>query len=82
MTTYSSNVFENDSAKTKMSQRELGAAFWKYLVEKYGIPASNGGALCIPSKSTNDANAYKSDQLRQMSGNKAIKVVETGWSGG
>jgi hypothetical protein len=82
VTTYSSNVFENDSAKTKMSQRELGSAFWKFLVAKYAIPASNQSALCIPSKSTSDANAYKAEQLRQISMNKTTKVIETGWSGG
>lgn len=80
-TYYSSDVFENDSAKTKMSQRELGDAFWKFLVAKYGIPASNKSALCIARKFTSDANAYKADQLRQLTGIKTIKVIETGWSG-
>lgn len=81
VTYYSSDVFENDSAKTKMSQRELGDAFWKYLVAKYGLPASNQSGLCIPSKSTSDANAYKADQLRQFMMNKTTKVIETGWTG-
>jgi len=82
VTHYSSNVFENDSAKTNMSQRELNDAFWKFIVAKYGVPASSGNASCQPGGSESNTNAYKTDRLRRASMNKASKVIETGWSGG
>ena len=84
VTYYSSNVFENDSAKTNMSQRELDAAFRKFVVEKYGIPKSNQSetATCLGSTSTTQTNAIKADQLRHFGMSKTTKVIETGWSGG
>jgi len=82
VTYYSSNVFENDSAKTKMSQRELNDAFWKFIVAKYGVPSSSGNASCQPGGSQSNTNAYKADRLRIMSINKTNKVIETGWSAG
>lgn len=82
LTYYLSDVFANDSPKTKMSQRELGDAFWKMLVAKYGVPAANGGALCLPATSTSDANASKADRLRELAANKTTKVMETGWRSG
>jgi hypothetical protein len=81
-TYYMSNVFANDSAKTNMSQRELNAAFWKFIVAKYDVPASSGGASCLPGPSTTSMDAAKADRLRQLSRSKTTKVTETGWSGG
>ena len=84
VTYYFSNVFENDSAKTNMSQRELGAAFWKFVVEKYAIPAPNRSetATCFPAPSTTAADASKAGQLKQSTMNKTTKVIETGWNRG
>jgi hypothetical protein len=84
VTYYSSNVFENDSAKTHMSQRELGAAFWKFVVEKYDIPKPNQSetATCLAATNTAQANAIKADRLHQLAMSKTSKVIETGWGGG
>lgn len=82
VTYYSSNVFANDSAKTHMGQQELNAAFWKFVVAKYGVPASSGAASCQSGGSEGNTNTYKADQLRILSMNKTSKVVETDWAGG
>ena len=82
VTYYTSDVFQNDSAKTNMSQRELNAAFWKFVVAKYGVPDKSGGATCLASPTTNNTNAITADQLRTFGMNKTTKVIETGWTGG
>ena len=82
VTYYSSNVFENDSAKTHMGQQQLNAAFWKFVVAKYGVPPSSGNASCQADATEGSANSYKADRLRMLSMNKTSKWVETGWGGG
>jgi len=82
VTYYMSDVFANDYARTNMSQRELNAAYWKFVVAKYGVPASSGGGSCLAGPSTNYMNDAKSNRLHELTVNKTTKIIETGWSSG
>lgn len=74
VTTYTSAIFQSATSKSG-GQRALQDAFWKYLVQKYGIPNTNPSATCLPSTTASGAEATRQDESRWIK-----SAVETNWS--
>ena len=72
VTFYTSAIFQSSTSKSG-GQRALQDAFWKYLVQEYGIPSTNPSASCLPSPTASGAEATRQNQSR------GIKPVETNW---
>ena len=72
VTSYTSAIFQSSTSKSG-GQRALQDAFWKYLVQKFGIPNTNPSASCLPSTTADAAEVTRQDQSR------FIKPVETNW---
>ena len=74
VTSYTSATFQSATSKSG-GQRALQDAFWKYLVQKYGIPNTNPNASCRPSTTVSGAEAERQHQSRWLK-----SAVETNWS--
>jgi len=68
---YASRVFED---KSHMGQSMIQDSFRKYLIKKYGYPATQGRVQCPAGSTANAVEQVKVDRVSQMA------VVETNWS--